>query len=89
MAERPEVSEIRVFGSIARGDYTGTSDVDVLVILRDTPEKDNLALIRKFYSYFDLPVGVDLIVLTEDQIKTRLEDKDPFVTQILEESYPL
>jgi len=89
MAERPEVSEIRVFGSIARGDYTGTSDVDVLVILRDTPEKDNLAVIRKCYSYFDLPVGVDLIVLTEGQIKTRLEDKDPFVTQILEESYPL
>ena len=29
--EHPEVAEVRLFGSLARGDQTGTSDVDILI----------------------------------------------------------
>ena len=31
-ARHPEVREVRLFGSLARGDQTGTSDADLLIV---------------------------------------------------------
>ncbi len=89
--DHPDVSSIRVFGSIARGDHVGTSDVDVLIILnRDIHTlTDRLAQIRRFYPYFDLPIGVDLLVYTQDEIERRLDAGDAFITRIWQESRPL
>ena len=56
-AEHPEVAEVRLFGSLARGDYTGTSDVDVLILLQHTAETDPLRRILTFLPYFDLRRG--------------------------------
>uniref|UniRef100_A0A540V8D2 Nucleotidyltransferase domain-containing protein n=2 Tax=Litorilinea aerophila TaxID=1204385 RepID=A0A540V8D2_9CHLR len=86
--DHPDVSSIRVFGSIARGDHVGTSDVDVLIILnRDIHTlTDRLAQIRRFYPYFDLPIGVDLLVYTQDEIDRRLDAGDAFITRIWRES---
>ena len=85
----PEVCSIRVFGSIARGDQVGTSDVDVLVVLRGGERGDPLEWVRAFYPYFDLPMPVDLLVYNEDQISRRLDSKDPGFAQIWRESLPL
>ncbi len=88
-AEHPEVTEIRVFGSIARGDHVGTSDVDVLIVLQDGECGDPIEQIRSFYPYFDLPVGVDLLVLTRDQLKHRLETGQAFTERMWQESQAL
>ena len=42
LAERHGIRDVRVFGSMARGDATDTSDVDLLVTL--PPDKTGLAL---------------------------------------------
>jgi predicted nucleotidyltransferase len=85
--KHPEVDGVRVFGSIARGDQVGTSDVDVLIVLNDrAPQKEPLDWIRLFYPYFDLPLGVDLLVATETQITRRLQAGDPFMARIWTES---
>jgi predicted nucleotidyltransferase len=77
---------MRVFGSVARGDHVGTSDVDVLIVLRDGELEDALERIRAFYPYFELPIGVDLLVHRRKRLEQRLESGDPFVRRMWEES---
>jgi len=88
-ARHPEVVDVRVFGSLARGDQVGTSDVDVLIVLEDGESNDPIEQIRRFYPYFDLPVGVDLVVMTREQWAQRLQDGDAFAERIGRESIAL
>ena len=88
-AEHPEVSSVRVFGSLARGDQVGTSDADVLIVLRGGAQEDPWEQVRKFQPYFDLPIGVDVLVFSEEQIARRLQAADAFITHIWQESRPL
>jgi len=83
-AAHPEVADLRIFGSLARGDQTGTSDVDILIVLRE-PFGDPVEQARRFYSYFDLPVGVDLLVLDGDQVLRRQKAGDPFIRRVWQE----
>ena len=80
------MAELRVFGSIARGDHVGLSDVDVLIVLADGESGDPIERIRSFYPYFDLPIGVDLLVFTQDELKCRREEGDPFIERLWQES---
>jgi uncharacterized protein len=88
-AEHTEVAEVRLFGSLARGDYTGTSDVDVLILLHHTTETDPLRRILTFLPYFDLARGTDLLVYTLGEVKQRLSANDRFIQRIWSESIPL
>lgn len=88
-AERPDVKEVRVFGSMARGDQTGLSDVDVLIVLWGSKSDDPLERIRAFYPYFDLPIGVDLLVYTGGEITRRLQEEDGFMQRLWAESVRL
>lgn len=85
-AERPEVIGIRLFGSLARGDYTAASDADVLIVLRYSHEGDLHRRIMTFLPYFELDHGVDLLVYTQSEIEARLHKGDPFFQRIWEES---
>jgi predicted nucleotidyltransferase len=88
-AQHPEIVDVRVFGSIARGDQVGTSDVDVLIVLEDGEPGDPIEQIRRFYPYFDLPVGVDLLVMTRERWTRRLQDGDAFAERVSRESVAL
>jgi len=88
-AQHPEVVDVRVFGSLARGDQVGTSDVDVLIVIEDGGSGDPIEQIRGFYPYFDLPVGVDLLVMTWDRWTQRLQAGDAFAEQVSRESVAL
>lgn len=59
-----------LFGSHAKGIATAESDVDLLVVLSDAPDKRRAAVeIRRALS--DLPVSKDIIVTTPDEIARR------------------
>lgn len=75
-SEHPEVADVRVFGSIARGDQVGTSDLDVLILLAEDGGQDPIERVMAFYPYFDLPIGVDILVYTEQELARRLESDD-------------
>jgi predicted nucleotidyltransferase len=87
--ERPEVVSVRLFGSIARGDQVGTSDADVLIVLRAGTQGDPVDWIRTYYGYFRLPVPVDLLVYGEDQVAGRLNAGDLQFTRLWTESLDL
>lgn len=85
-ARHPEVFEIRLFGSLARGDYTAASDVDLILVLDDCAESDPHRRILMFLPYFDLRYGVDLLVYTQNEVESRLNAGDPFLRRIWQES---
>ena len=87
--EHSEVVSIRLFGSMARGDQVGTSDADVLIVLRRAEPGDPLEWIRTFYGYFLLPIAVDLLVFSEAQVADRLQSGDPWFTALWKESLDL
>jgi predicted nucleotidyltransferase len=88
-AEHPEVAEVRLFGSLARGDQLGTSDVDVLILLRHTAEMDPVRRILTFLPYFNLDRGSDLLVYTLAELEGRLAAGDRFIQRIWTESIPI
>ncbi|NPV60259.1 MAG: nucleotidyltransferase domain-containing protein [Actinobacteria bacterium] len=83
-----EVSAIHLFGSVARGDHTGLSDVDILIVLRQS-DQSPVERIRSFFPYFDLPVGVDLVVYTEEELKRMEELSNPFLERVNREGMRL
>lgn len=67
-----EFQPLRVilFGSQAREDAAPGSDVDLLVVLAEAPDKRRTA-IRIRRSLADVPVAKDIVVTTSDEIATR------------------
>lgn len=66
-SSREDVVGVGLFGSCARGDWGVGSDLDVVVLLRESSEP-----FWKRYLEFDttnLPVPVDLLVLTLDEVE--------------------
>jgi len=47
----PEIKDIRIFGSIAQGNETGLSDIDILIIA-DTKENNPIERIRPYFYFF-------------------------------------
>jgi uncharacterized protein len=89
-AARPEVADVRVFGSIARGEQTGDSDVDVLVVVSDNPRgPELLERISDYLTYFDLPIGVDLLVCSEERAKQAADGAGGFWAEIWRDSVSL
>jgi uncharacterized protein len=68
---RPEVEEVVVFGSFERDTYAPGSDLDVLVVLRDSavPMSDRAPAYRPAL----FPVPLDVFPLTRAELKARRE----------------
>jgi predicted nucleotidyltransferase len=75
---------IILFGSHARGDATADSDVDLLVVLPEAPDKRQAAIaIRRVLR--DLPVSKDIVVTTPDEIARRGDLIGPVLRPALRE----
>jgi predicted nucleotidyltransferase len=88
-AEHPEVKGVHLFGSLARADQVGTSDIDLLILLKGVFREDPIEEALNFRPYFTLPIGVDLLVIGEVELAERLAENDPFFTKIWQEQISL
>jgi predicted nucleotidyltransferase len=63
LAAFPELREVRLIGSLAEGTYTGTSDVDLLLLLDRAPEHP-LEQIKPYFYFFSerLNIGLDVFL---------------------------
>ncbi len=74
--------KVILFGSYAYGRPDVHSDVDILVVFKDSKNTlDTAVAIRQAISH-DLPV--DIIVRTTQQIEKRLKWGDSFIREVLE-----
>ncbi len=70
IVERFNPLRVILFGSHARGEASPWSDVDLLVVLPEAPDKRQTAVqILRVLS--DLPVAKDVVVTTPDEIARR------------------
>jgi predicted nucleotidyltransferase/DNA-binding XRE family transcriptional regulator len=69
LAARHRISDVRVFGSVARGDEGPTSDLDLLVHL---PEGAGLFLLGRFKQDLEALLHVDVDVVPDDGVKPRV-----------------
>lgn len=76
--------KIILFGSVARGQATSQSDIDLLVIA-DSQEKRPFRIKRIFEAVRGISrfFPLDPIVYTQEEIDKRLFLGDPFVTKVI------
>lgn len=79
-----------LYGSVARGDATEHSDIDLLVVA-PTTEQFYLRMASALGVVRDLSRGLPLspIVLTPEEFEKHLKSGNPFVEEIIREGIPL
>lgn len=77
IAKRHGAKKLFVFGSVARGEATDKSDVDLLV---DAPENWGLFALGGFYADIE-----DVLTCEVDMVTMGIEDKD-FLNRILKDA---
>ncbi|HMH53754.1 MAG TPA: nucleotidyltransferase domain-containing protein [Candidatus Acidoferrum sp.] len=85
--ERPEIQEIRLFGSLARGQRNPFADADLLIVLdsSDVPARERIPR----YKPTRIPLPVDLTVCTRDELARELAAGNRFLNRLLSESVVL
>jgi predicted nucleotidyltransferase len=86
---RPDVVEVRLFGSLARGHAHPGSDADLFVVVRDgaPPFLDRLGGLT--LEFGGLGVGCDVIAFTESETRALRDRADAFARAVFEEGVSL
>ena len=74
--------KIILFGSRARGDHDGLSDVDLILVY--STEKRFLDRLEELYLAWDTPLALDLLAYTPEEF-SRLLDENPFVQEAVKQ----
>ena len=85
--ERPEILEIRLFGSLARGQRNPFADADLLIVLdsSDLPVRERIPR----YKPSRTPVPMDLTICTRDELAREIAGGNRFLKRVLAESVSL
>jgi len=70
--EKYRLKEIGIFGSYARGEETGNSDIDILVEFDDAPD---LLTFLEFESYVEKILDIETDMVRKKAIRTELKDE--------------
>ncbi len=81
--EKGNILDIIIFGSIAKNNYTGTSDVDIVIILKES-DLNFIERIIKYRKYFDLDIGVDVFVYTFSEFEKMKRENNFFIKEIID-----
>ncbi len=83
LAESIHPERIYLFGSHAAGNADDDSDVDLLVVVRDTDKSTREITIEGRKSLRDLQIPLDLIVCTESQFNRYGQVKNTIMNEAL------
>lgn len=79
---KPE--KIILFGSAARGEHNLDTDVDLLIIKKETPHY-GADRIRELSRIIDRNIPLDLLIYRPEEFENRLRMGDPFIKSIIRE----
>lgn len=88
--EKENIKNIILFGSVARGEFTERSDIDLLIIYRNniTFVKDNISkLSEELLDKYDIEIVPTYLSIRE--AKSRRKKFDRFIMNIINEGYVL
>lgn len=82
-ATHPDVEEVRLFGSLARGNQAPGSDADIVVVVSqaDAPFSERAA-----YALTNCGIGVDMLVYTRAELDGLMAENSRFSRTLEEES---
>jgi predicted nucleotidyltransferase len=81
-SDHPGVTEIKLFGSFSRDDFTPYSDADIAIIVNST-DKPFITRQDEYIDYFlDIPVDTNLLIYTSDELKRMLRDGNNLLRDI-------
>lgn len=82
--------KVILYGSVARGEATIHSDIDLLVVApSEEPGYQRMATVKAVIRDLSRGLPVSPIVLTPDELERRLKDGDPFVREIVQSGVEL
>ena len=87
--QRPEIAEVILFGSFARGNFTPESDVDLLILVDETSVPFLLRADPYRDTFADLPMDAWPLVYTLDERDRMLREGNPFLRSALEHTLTL
>lgn len=77
----PGVKRVLLFGSFAAGNYTPESDIDILIVVKDTA----VPFLKRQDDFLDfftgLPFDVNMLVYTEGELEKMLREKNALITE--------
>ncbi len=76
--------KIILFGSAARGNFTPDSDLDLLIIKKNTPLY-GIDRMRELRRMIKKKIAADFLIYRPEEIASRLKLGDPFIKAILAE----
>ncbi|MBW7989532.1 MAG: nucleotidyltransferase domain-containing protein [Planctomycetes bacterium] len=83
LADSIHPERIYLFGSHAAGNPEDDSDIDLLVVVRDTDKSTREITIEGRKSLWDLQIPLDLIVCTEKQFNRYGQVKNTIMNEVL------
>jgi predicted nucleotidyltransferase len=89
MQRRADVIEVKLFGSLARGQARPGSDADLFVVVRDGAGTflDRIAGLAREFS--GLGIGCDVIVFTESEAREARARREAFARVVFDEGVTL
>jgi predicted nucleotidyltransferase len=85
----PDVLEISLFGSLARGDYAPGSDADLFIHVQEDGQKPFDRIPRFLRLFLDSPIGTDVLVYTLDEVERMRRQGNLLLAQIEREKIRL
>ncbi len=77
----PETKRVVLFGSRARGDFDGSSDMDILVVISDIKVKNKvISILHDIELVYDVPVSPVIFTSREYEINKKL--KSSFIEKV-------
>lgn len=80
---------IYLFGSYAWGEPTEDSDLDILVIVQDCPDKIHKRAFPASMALIDLMIPKDILVYTRDEFESRQNEKSSLSYKVFREGKKL
>lgn len=88
LSNLPETEKVIFFGSRSRGDFNGTSDIDILVVVTDIHVKNKIvSLLHDIELEYDVPISP--VIFTSKEYATNKKLKSGFFENIEREGIVL